>query len=149
MKDWQYTIDGYGSIVTVKQNIDNSVSAVLVDLDGYAKRQYTQEEVDAGESPAVERLEWVGEEEPQYDEFGQGAHAKLKYEVEDGVAAFAGVKDEMYSDGEYNFPAWVRLIGPTEQLVENVPGVERVEDTVDELMAEVENGRAATIRGQG
>lgn len=146
MKDWQYTIDGFGSIVTVKQNIDNSVSTVYVDLDSYATRDWTEEEVDQG--LPEKNTEWMQEEEPQFTEYGQGAAGKLKFDVEDGVASFAGVKDGMWSEDQYNWPAWLRLLTPAQQLVENVPGVEYVEDPQEAIRNEMGIGETTTIRGR-
>lgn len=145
--NWQYRIDGYGSIVTVKQNIDSTVSSVYVDLDCYAVDEITEAKFDSLSDAEQKHYEWVGEDEPQFARYGQGSRAKFKFSVEDHVATFEGVKPKDWDSDGYNFPHWVRMIDPATRLVENVPGVSEVKPILPMLEDEIENGQSASILG--
>lgn len=146
-KPWEYTIDAYGDCVTIQRNVDNTISSVTVDVDSYATRDWTEEEVNEG-LPKYDP-EYMQDEEPQFTEYGEGASATLKFDVDDGVAEFAGVKhgsDHLDPD-KFNYPTWLRLLTPAQRMVENVPGVEYCEDAQAYIGEQIGIGEKITIRG--
>lgn len=157
---WNYTVEAYGDCVTVKRNIDNTISRVYIDVDGFATREWNSEAVEDpnGRKPKVRidgewakpkgNVEWMGESgEPEYMEYGKGAFAKFKFDVSDGVATFAGVNVDDWDEDGYNFPTWLRLLAPARHMVENVPGIERCEDPQAGMAEQLQIGEETTIEG--
>lgn len=138
--DWQYSYDGAQTSTKVRRDIAGELVSIVVDLDSYATRRYTEDEYEELSEVKKKKLHWV-EDEEIWEEFGEGAHGAIQYTVDDeGYAEFAGYKDETYSDDSYNDVRWMRLIPVARKIIERVPGVEEVEDPAEIMADELDTG---------
>ena len=97
--------------------------------------------------PEVEELSEKYEPGDVMDtEYQNGAYARLRYSVEDGVARLEKFKDAEPSSGNWVSVEFLRVINATEGVVANVPGVDQVEFAGDTLLRHIDDGEGAEIQ---
>lgn len=78
-------------------------------------------------------------------DYYDGASARLRYGVEDGVARLSSFKDASPSSGGWTSIEFLRVMHAAEDVVVNVPGVEQVEFGIDTMLRYVDQGEGAHI----
>lgn len=127
-------IDEQQSTIEVRVNF-NMVDEIRFEPD---KKDYNDKELEA-----------LGE---KYDsgefidaEYFDGAYARLRYAVEDGVARISSFKDAEPSKGNWISFEFLRVADAADQVIADVPGVDRVEPTGNTLGSHLSDGQGAEI----
>lgn len=129
-----YEIDG--SIEEQKSTVEvkvtyNEINEIRFEPD---KKDYNEDELEEL-SEKYDPGEFIDAD------YRNGAHARLRYEVEGGVARLSSFKDVSPESGGWIRLEFLKTLDAAERVVENVPGVEYVESagqTMSELLAEGE-----------
>jgi hypothetical protein len=79
------------------------------------------------------------------EEYRNGAYARLRYEVEDGVARLSEFKDAAPNDANWISVEFLRVVHAAEDVVANVPGVEQVVNAEDTLFEELSKSDDADL----
>lgn len=78
-------------------------------------------------------------------EYRNGAYARLRFAVEDGVARLRSFKDAEPSSSDWVRVDFLRTLDAAQRVVEGVPGVERVESVSETLGHHLSDGQGAEI----
>lgn len=128
--EWNYHADGVRTALTTKHDLDGKLSTVTVTLDCFKYRYWTPEEVEQHPTKKEKHLDWDDEEE-LYQEFGDGANATMKFDVNDsGRASVVSVSPE---DGDAFHPRHMPLLRAAARVVENLSDIDAVYPPVKTL----------------
>lgn len=127
-------IEEQNSTIEVRVNF-NMVDEIRFEPD---KKDYNEDE--------LERLSEQYEPGEFIDaDYFDGAYARLRYSVEDGVARLSSFKDAEPSKGNWISVEFLRVADAADRVVADVPGVERVEPTGNTLGRHLSDGQGAEI----
>lgn len=127
--DWEYHADGVQTAVTTKHSLDGSIKSVSVQLDAFKVREYQPDEVEK-QSVKPSNLHY-DEENEVYQQYADGRHATIRFEVNEGGAAeLVSIDPE---DMDYLKPGHMMLLPAAVRLVENLSDVDLCFDPLETL----------------
>lgn len=116
------------------------------------KVNYVEEAPIRFEPDEIENPDEIDELQEKYEpgeliemDYRNGAYARLRYDVEDGVAVLSEFKDPSPKDANWVGFEFLRTVKAAEQTVKAVPGVESVERAEETLGRFIEASADATI----
>lgn len=118
--EWQYHADGVRTTASTTHSLDGTLESVRVELDCFRVRSWTEEELDNHSTRSPDSLDYDSETD-RFEEYGGGAHATLRFDVNDGKAAFESIEPE---DGDRVEPRHMALLQAAERVVEQLPEIE-------------------------
>lgn len=140
--EWQHHADGVKTGVTTYHRLDGSIKSVRLQLDTFKVRSWTEdEEVIEAAGKKLKHLHY-DEETDAYEEYGDGAHATLRFSVDGSKAKLKSIEPE---DGDRIEPRHVRLLAAAERVITNVDGVDSYETPFDTLVREYTQADEAGI----
>lgn len=126
--EWQYHADGVKTGVTTRHDLDGTLKSVRIQLDTFKVRAWTEDEdVIEAAGKNLKHMHY-DEETDAYEEYTDGAHATLRFGVDDGVAALKSIEPE---DGERLEPKHMALLPAAERVLGHMSEVESFEDTIE------------------
>lgn len=128
--EWDYHADGVGTAVTTTHSLDGSLKSIRAKLDTFRVRGWTEDVEDieaAGHDP--EKMHY-DEETDAFEEYGDGAHATLRFTMEGSSAVLSSIEPE---DGDRVEPRHLALLPAAERIVGRLDGVQSVADPLDTI----------------
>jgi len=126
--DWQTHADGVGTAVSTAHRLDGSLTSVTVEMDTFRVREWDAAEVE-NSGKSTQDLFW-DERDETYDEHADGAHAVIKFDVNDGVATLRSIQP---AGGDPLRPRHIRILPGAVRVVRLVPGVGTCNDPLETL----------------
>lgn len=139
--EWQYHGDGVKTAVTTTHDLDGRLKSVRVQLDCFKVREWTQEEVEEHPTKTGKHLSW-DERDEVFEEYRDGAHATLRFDVSDGTATLGDIEPE---DDDRVRPNHMPLLRAAERVLEGLSDVDAVENPRDTLTAAYEGAEGIYI----
>lgn len=128
--DWIYHADGVNTAVEAQHDLDGQLMRVRVELDTFKHRGWTEDEEDiraAGKNP--ENMHY-DEETDAFEEYADGSHATMAFDVDADVANLSSVTPE---DGEAFEPRHMALLPAAARVLKQLDDI-RLVATADLLM---------------
>jgi len=137
---WTQHVDGDQTTVSTSHQLDGTLEAATVQIDGFKVREYEPDEV-TDEQIRDRGLDYADRNDV-YQEFSGGRHATLRFDVMDGTAILDRIAPE---DSDTVRPGHMRLLPAGRRIVENLPGVEDSVSPLEQIESEYSLGEDAVI----
>lgn len=140
--DWIYHADGVGTAVSTGHDLDGTLASVTVELDSFKYRKWTEDEDEieaAGKDP--KHMPYNADEDA-YEEFRDGTHATLHFDVIAGSATLTSIEPE---DGESVRPRHMKILRAAERVVGNIQEVDAVTPSLHPFLEEYEGAEGIFI----
>lgn len=130
--EWQYHADGVKTAVRTAHDLDGTLTRVTVQLDSFRVRSWTEDMKEIEERTGRDISSFTYDEVTDgYEEYGDGSHATLRFDVDAGRKAhLASIEPE---DGDRVEPRHMMLLPAAERIVEQLSEVEICWKTIETL----------------
>lgn len=129
--EWTTHVESVGTAISTDHDLDGSLSSVRIQLDSFRCRDWTEDkdEIEERTGKSVSNMPY-DDDTDAYIEYGEGAHATIKFDVSGDEAIFGSIKPE---DGDRLEKRHFRLLVPATRLCQSLSEVEWCPSPFDEI----------------